>query len=271
LRKIIKHLKFITFTVYTFYKLKVFEFLNLRNFISLHYNKNIPIIFLDRPLFYTSPYWLLHSIQEIFIEKTYNFTNRKNDELYIIDCGSNIGLGPIFWNRLYPNAKILCFEPDPNIFKLLLENTRHIKKDSIKYENKAVWISEKNISFEADGNLGGKISDKTSNQLVETVRLKDVLNQNVDFLKIDIEGAEFDVLKDCQDNLSFVKNIFIEYHSNPLEPQILSNLLRIIADAGFRYYIKEAWVNRQQPYIEKSLNQSVYDLQLNIFGYRINE
>jgi hypothetical protein len=97
------------------------------------------------------------------------------------------------------------------------------------------------------------------------------LNQNVDFLKIDIEGAEFDVLKDCQDNLSFVKNIFIEYHSNPLEPQILSNLLRIIADAGFRYYIKEAWVNRQQPYIEKSLNQSVYDLQLNIFGYRINE
>jgi len=32
-------------------------------------------------------------------------------------------------------------------------------------------------------------------------------------LKIDIEGAEYDVLKDCEDSLENVKNIFVEYHS----------------------------------------------------------
>ena len=34
---------------------------------------------------------------------------------------------------------------------------------------------------------------------VPCVRLRDLLNEEIDFLKIDIEGAEYEVLKDCAD------------------------------------------------------------------------
>ena len=47
---------------------------------------------------------------------------------------------------------------------------------------------------------------------VTCVRLKDLLDDDIDFLKIDIEGAEYAVLKDCSDDLTNVKNLFVEYH-----------------------------------------------------------
>ena len=36
---------------------------------------------------------------------------------------------------------------------------------------------------------------------------KDFLCQKIDFLKIDIEGPEYDILKDCGDSLKNVENI----------------------------------------------------------------
>ena len=44
-------------------------------------------------------------------------------------------------------------------------------------------------------------------------------------LKIDIEGAEFEVLDDCKNHLNNIENIFIEYHSSNKKPQQLHDIL----------------------------------------------
>jgi hypothetical protein len=101
---------------------------------------------------------------------------------------------------------------------------------------------------------------------VKTTRLKNYLVEEIDFLKIDIEGAEHKVIADCADELRFVKNLFIEYHSMENRAQNLHLILEIISKAGFRYHIKEAYIT-PFPFVERRLNVGM-DLQLNIFCYR---
>lgn len=62
---------------------------------------------------------------------------------------------------------------------------------------------------------------------VPTVRLRDYLKQSVDFLKIDIEGAETQVIQDCSDLLANVKNVFIEYYLFNKDPQELNVLINL--------------------------------------------
>jgi hypothetical protein len=139
---------------------------------------------------------------------------------------------------------------------------------NVELHPKAVWINDGLLSFRKTGSVGGHITnDESSNTIkVETLRLKDFLNQSIDFLKIDIEGAEYEIIKDCEEKLSNIKNVFIEYHSFHEKEQMIGELLQLLKGAGFKIYIKEAWNNMSHPFIEK--HGPYFDLQLNIFGYR---
>jgi FkbM family methyltransferase len=230
--------------------------------------KNSTILF-GKSIKITNSFWYLHGIQEIFIDEVYNFYCNEDNPV-IIDCGSNIGLSIIYFKKLYPNAQIIGFEPDKFIFKVLQNNLLQFSIKDAKLFDKAVWINEKPLLFKRNGSVGGHLSDIEDNdtERVETVRLKDFLHTKVDFLKIDIEGAEFEIIKDCEEKLNNVSNIFIEYHSFHYNPQMIGELLIILKNAGFKVYIKEAWENMKKPFLEKK--GPFYDTQLNIFGYRIN-
>lgn len=138
------------------------------------------------------------------------------------------------------------------------------------------WKENTLLKFNAKGDLGGTISTEQSSSLngssvmtdITATRLKPYLERKVDFLKIDIEGAEFEVLNDCSENMKNVANIFVEYHSSPAKKQDLAALLQILEKADFRIYIKEAWNNLPHPYLHNS-SKPFWDLQLNIFGYRV--
>ena len=205
---------------------------------------------------------------ELFREQVYKFTADKIDP-YIIDCGSNIGMSIIYFKSLYPDASIIAFEADPHIFSFLEKNMKSYNFKNITLHNKAVWnANDEELSFLSEGGAGGRLqeaSDKFKFVPIKTARLKDYLTREIDFLKIDIEGAEYKVLADCAESLKWVKHLFIEYHSMANEPQNLSMILQIVHDAGFRYHIKEAYTT-PFPFIERKLNFGM-DLQLNIFCY----
>jgi hypothetical protein len=93
--------------------------------------------------------------------------------------------------------------------------------------------------------------------------------KSVDLLKIDIEGAEFPVLNDCREELRQVKRIFIEYHSLSGELQNLDNLLAILKDAGFRYYLSNPGLSSENPFREV-ITDAGKEMQLNVYGIRGN-
>jgi arsenate reductase-like glutaredoxin family protein len=104
------------------------------------------------------------------------------------------------------------------------------------------------------------------------VRLKEYLEKEkiIDLLKVDIEGAEIEVFKDCRENLANVRNIFVEFHSYLNQKQRLAEIIRVLEDSGFRYFIKQS-EDRYSPLINKinKFNPKM-DLQLNIFAHRPN-
>lgn len=222
----------------------------------------------DKKIKMTDSFWYLHSLNELFLEEVYQFKT-DNKKPYIIDCGSNIGLSILYFKRLFPEARIVGFEPDNDICAMAKSNLEQFAINDVDLQQKAVWINNEPLFFAKHGSLSGQVVDVEANNTIriETVRLKDYLQEKVDFLKIDIEGPEFDIIKDCKDDLKNVENIFVEYHSFAENPQMIGELLIYLKEAGFKIYIKEAWENMKNPYLEKK--GPYFDLQLNIFGYRL--
>ena len=100
---------------------------------------------------------------------------------------------------------------------------------------------------------------------VGTINLDDLINGDVDFLKMDIEGAETDVI--CNSiKLRKVKQMFIEYHSFQDDNQKLGMLLSSLSKNNFRYYIHTQFCSNK-PFVENN-TQLGMDLQLNIFAKR---
>lgn len=205
--------------------------------------------------------------EEIFHKKNYEFEAGRKDPM-IIDCGANIGMSIIFFKKLYPQCKIIAFEPDVKVFSALKKNIGSFGYKDVELYNKAVWSSETELDFHAEGSWGGRITkpgDVEKIVRVPTVRLKDYLDRRVDFLKIDVEGAETEILKDCSTSLNMVDHLFLEYHSHFREEQTLHQIFSIIHAAGFRYHIKEASI-RTMPFIDRRCYGM--DSQLDIFAYR---
>ena len=207
---------------------------------------------------------------ELFESQTYKFRAHGNSPL-IIDCGANIGMSIIYFKELYPNASITAFEADGYIFGFLEKNMASFQYKNVELVNKAVWDCEETLSFLDEGGAGGRIEPEKKTgkyKRVETIRLREFLvGRKVDFLKVDIEGAEYKVIKDCEHELKNVDNLFIEYHSFPNSQQNLHEILEIVQNAGFRYHIKEAYTTIE-PFLTRKLNVGM-DLQLNIFCYKV--
>ena len=147
--------------------------------------------------------------------------------------------------------------------------------DSFGYKNvtirkEAVWTKNTLLQFSSEGSMSSKIEtgQAANAKQVTAIRLKDLLDKPVDFLKIDIEGAEFEVMCDLDEKLSFVKNLFLEYHGSFEQTSQLTKLFTILSKNGFSYYIKEATSIYKNPFTKKKDYLIPYDIQLNIFCFR---
>jgi FkbM family methyltransferase len=208
--------------------------------------------------------------KEIFDQQIYKF-NCATGTPYIIDCGANIGLSIIYFKQLFPKAEVIGFEPDDTIFNVLQHNVEVFNLSNVTLIKKACWNKETTLQFYSEGADGGRAAkDFDANNLIEvqTTRLRNYLNRKVDFLKIDIEGAENEVLHDIEDLLVNVDRIFVEFHSFVGQEQMLPEILDILKKGGFRFNIHHIGVYSSNPFISIQ-DYGNMDLQLNIYGYRL--
>ncbi|MGV3502378.1 MAG: FkbM family methyltransferase [Adhaeribacter sp.] len=224
----------------------------------------------NKPFRYSDNHGFLHSLEEVFEQQVYRFHSEKADP-YIIDAGANIGLSVAYFKQLFPQASLVAFEPDPHIFQLLQQNTASLGLSQVELRNAAAWTEDTELTFFAEGSLAGStevsLVDRGKTYSVQAERLKKWLSgKEVDFLKIDIEGAENSVLFDLEPELSQVAHLFLEYHSIVGKEQKLGDLLEVIKRAGFRYHIKSASNPVRFPFTERV--KKGFDMQLNIFCFR---
>jgi FkbM family methyltransferase len=211
----------------------------------------------------------LYMYDEIFGKGIYDFP-ASSTKPFIIDCGSNIGLSIIRLKTLYPDATIIGFEPDSALHEIAVKNIKAANcAENVTLHQVAVSSSIGSENFYRDGADGGSLlaTPETTAETVPTVALSQYINQPVAFLKIDIEGAEYEVLKEVSPCLHFVENLFVEYHSYTSKPQRLAEILALLEGAGFRYYLEHVGI-RSENIFKKVHQYHGMDLQINIYGYR---
>jgi FkbM family methyltransferase len=245
------------------------------NWFKIKYYKHLPAgkmkshLLFGKTLYFTDSIQLVNGLKEIFIEEMYRQELKANP--YIIDCGANIGLSIIYMKQQYPYAEIVAFEPDETNFQLLSKNVDSFGYGDVKLCKEAIWIDNTTLRFSSQGTMTSKIEMGAGAGTIEVkaIRLRNLLNREVDFLKIDIEGAEYKVLCDIADKLFLVKNMFLEYHGTFAQNKELTAVFKMISDAGFNYYIKEAATLFDYPFQRTKKSDIGYDVQLNIFCFRM--
>ena len=225
---------------------------------------------LGRKLLFSDSASFIQSYHEIFEQHVYLF-NADSRHPYIIDCGSNIGLSILYFKKCYPEARIIGFEPDPGLFELLRANLIEFGLSDVMVYQRAVLDKSQSVLFTSQGGSSGHLDDngETPNHAgiqVEAVSLHPYIKEPVDLLKIDIEGAEFRVLTSLAGQLQLVRRLFVEYHSMAGRAQDLDQLLAILRNAGFRYYVFPA-VERRFPFQGVEVEDGM-DMQLNIYAIR---
>lgn len=236
-------------------------------------NQERLLVLQNQHIHFSKPWEVLHTWDEIFCQQIYRFKTT-NQSPYILDCGSNIGMAVMYFKWLYPQAIIQAFEPDASNYALLEKNVAGNHYSNVTLHKEAIWIHNDGIQFQSAGSHASRIGDDAGANTISvpTRRLKELLLERpVDFLKLDIEGAEYEVLLDCEDALHQVGHFFLEYHGTVGDTPKLTRLLNMMENAGFSCYIRNAADLLKHPFADKQLPGQPFEVQLNVFAYRIGQ
>lgn len=203
--------------------------------------------------------------KDIFVDEHYRFTSA-SDAPRILDCGANIGMSCLYFKSLYPRGVVTAFEADGAIAAVLQSNLSRNGINDVTVVPKAVWTTNDGIEFSSDGADGGSVFGTAAKKMVPSVRLADILGSEprVDLLKMDIEGAEVEVIEDCVPVLDHADRIYIEYHAWKNSPQHLDRMLSGLTKAGFRYYLQSVSEIHSPLFRDRTVAET--DLQLHVFA-----
>ncbi len=189
-------------------------------------------------------YW---TFREIFIDEDYYF-NTENDEPFIVDLGGNIGISVLYFKWIYPKSKILVFEALPENVIVLKENINNNHMKNVEIIEKAVGgkndvltiygdrraatISNSFIKKQNESN-NSKDNKKTQIKLVTLSSY--IKDKKVDLIKMDIEGAERDVVYELAEKgvLKNVKFISMEYHRFSVKENSFVDIVSILEQNNF--------------------------------------
>jgi len=144
----------------------------------------------------------------------------------VIDVGANVGMFSIFMNKKF-GCKIIAFEPIKENYENFKRNVLLNGLNPENFEIYNVAVTDKQgekikIGIQ-EWNYGGSsvyYNNNSNFQICETVNLYDYITPECKYLKLDCEGAEYDILPTIMDKINYFKYIGIELHE--LETRIHS-------------------------------------------------
>lgn len=157
--------------------------------------------------------------QQIFQQYDYHLPKLPFTPSLIIDGGANVGYSSVWFANLFPEAKIIAVEPEKSNLEVLKYNTIPYKQ--VEIINSGLW--DKNIFLNIkDVGLGkwGIMVEETDEPNLSSLRavtidkiLENSGFQEIDILKLDIEGAEKELFSSGYEKwIDKVKIIIIELH-----------------------------------------------------------
>lgn len=162
----------------------------------------------------------------------------KHGDQVIVDLGANIGAFSLLAASKLPEAQIVALEPFPSNFKRFQDAIvlNHLESSIQPIQAAAVGESGVVRMDDADDipshsrKVGASNGIEVEGLTLEAIMQRQALDE-IDFLKVDIEGAEYALFEKTPNKiLEKVKRIGLEYHSNGCKDALFTRL----ADAGFQ-------------------------------------
>ncbi len=152
-----------------------------------------------------------------FWNNLFNITTTKDKPLNIIDAGAHIGDETLRFRYFHPDANIVAIEAEKNNFEVLSKNFSEDK--NVKLFNKALWNEKTtlNIAQHSDSTEAFRVREKdssnTSSTEIKTITIPIIMQENnwdeIDILKLDIEGAEKTIFTKNFDEWIEKVNVFV--------------------------------------------------------------
>lgn len=130
------------------------------------------------------------------IERDYqlNDIQFKSDRPRIIDIGAHIGLVSVFLAKYYPTSTVESYEPNPDNYSHLVKNIKANRLRNVKTHHAAVTGDGRGVIIQTVSDNSGQYSIyKNGGKKVHSVSIAKLLNKPIDLLKIDCEGAEYEI------------------------------------------------------------------------------
>jgi FkbM family methyltransferase len=181
-------------------------------------HKEIPLHLSDGHVLNVHQFMTLFIYREIFVDRCYDVRIDRTDPV-IVDIGANTGLFALRMKQLFPAAKVVCYEPFPPNFAQLQQTISSNNLAGVSAVPKAVGARKGSaLLYIHERNVGGHSfypAQASSRQsiAVEVMDLDSVLAEcpaPVDLLKLDCEGAEFDILMNSSNLSRKVRQVIFE-------------------------------------------------------------
>jgi len=201
-------------------------------------NKEFKVLIPDDQLWLSMKGVILLGVYEK--DPIFKLENFKNG--VIIDAGAHIGL---FTLKASVHAKkVTSIEPHPFNYCLLKTNLIENKVNNVEILRKALWKDDGGIDL-VEGNHSAAhsvvVNDKKRKKLkVPTITLSEIVQKlgQIDLLKLDIEGAEYEViLHTPSKDLRKIKYIVGEIHLNEINKEYLFNVIEYLKQNEFEVKI----------------------------------
>jgi len=167
---------------------------------------------------------------DVFLADAYGLRQKRGRIDTVVDVGAHVGFFSLCARMLFPKAVIHAYEPNPNLWPHL---SKHAIVADINAVAAAVGLNNGHVSLEFPGD---SVFTQTRNDEAGTVKLTSIhdvvenIGGSVDLLKLDCEGAEWEILQD-EKSLRLVKSLVMEYHL--LGRHTVSELVGWIKKNGF--------------------------------------
>jgi FkbM family methyltransferase len=178
------------------------------------------------------------------------------DNWTIIDIGAGLGDFTAYAALRSPNGRVLAYEPFPESFALLQQNVALNNLRNVAAEPCA--IADKPGSLALNIGMGEAVQHSTTQAGATTIEVQAITLQQVfdehgldrcDFLKMDIEGGEYAILRSvAAELLKRVQRIALEYHDNTSAGQH-AELVQFLQSHGFQVQVQPNLVHDYLGYL----------------------
>lgn len=183
---------------------------------------------------------LIYLEGERFVSERFLLTSLVQPGASVVDIGANIGYYALMFSHLVGrHGRIICIEPEPNNLIELVRNVESNKLENVEVFPVAVGNTKGSIGLSSG--VSARVADRGDEEIrVDVLPLGEVIRERaVDFIKIDVEGFEGQVLDGAEDVLSKQRpRLFVEIHPALLVggytvAQIINALGRLYRDIRF--------------------------------------